>query len=96
MPKQAETAEVGTKESGFAKGEKWGPFDCGHCRHFHASQGEHVCVHPKVIADPDPTLSRRDGEGRPFVSAEDCCRFERKANGTGPEKTDAQRSGMRG
>lgn len=95
MAKPAETAEVGTKESAFAKGDKWGPFDCGHCRHYVARNGNGVCVHPSVVADVAPELSRRDEQGKPFVQAIDCCRYQRK-KADAPGSSEAKASGMRG
>lgn len=88
----SETSATGTKETGFAKGRVWGPFKCGECRHFEKSDGEHVCVHPDVIGDAAASLERRDGKGRPFVEAIDCCEYQRRAK----PNSDAVRSGMRG
>lgn len=97
MPKAAETAGTGTRHSHFAQGAKWGPFDCGHCRHYLSSNGKGVCVHPAVIADGAPVLRERDSTGRPYVDKADCCEYQRKAEGkTEPETSDTQRSGMRG
>ena len=98
MPKPSETAEVGTKESGFAKGEIWGPFKCGACRHAHKSNGGLVCTHPSVISDHSADLRARDAEGRPFVDAEDCCRYQRKTGNLQKDdvRSQAQKSGMRG
>lgn len=81
--------EVGSKATGFAKGKTWGPFTCGECIHFL----EHsVCDHPKVIQDASRTLEKRDRENRPFVAAQDCCRYQRREK----PKNEAENSGMRG
>ena len=88
----SETSATGTKESGFAKGAVYGPFKCGECRHFEGSQGLHVCVHPKVVADNAADLKLRDDKDRPFVEAEDCCEYQRRSK----PNSDAVRSGMRG
>ena len=76
---------TGTKRTGY---EERGPYHCGDCVHFIPK--EHGCAHPEVMADSGvPKLANGHGN----VNAKrGCCEFVRPPG----DKSDAEKSGMRG
>jgi hypothetical protein len=69
--KMASEAPTGEASTGFIKGRKRGPYECGNCVHM---EGEGICIHPVMI---EKSNQPKKGKGV-AVDERDCCRFQRR------------------
>jgi hypothetical protein len=59
----------GTRGVGYMTPEN-GPFDCGHCKHFHVPN---LCDEDEVVADPELRKVKQGERELAIVSSRGCC-----------------------